>query len=268
MLALSKVEEEVLGAIITHYEKNESNFFRAKYEIFPQYVLNNLGQYLELLKSKSLIASYDQMLEIIEIYLTPDGIDYFVCKKKQIFPQNSIDLLHQLLDQENPVEYVQYLFKDVDYKTDNRLRAMMRDLRERGYINTAWANDMPYIIEFNEKAYTIDEEEKTVLTKGTYIVNNITNGNANINSIDNSVRNINESNNEMELFEKMFKVASDIAEEDRNDILMAIEDMKNDLGKPGLKEKYYKFIEVAANHMALFTPYIPAITELFMKIQF
>ena len=54
MLALSKVEEEVLGAIITHYEKNESNFFRAKYEIFPQYVLNNLGQYLELLKSKSI----------------------------------------------------------------------------------------------------------------------------------------------------------------------------------------------------------------------
>lgn len=97
---------------------------------------------------------------------------------------------------------------------------------------------------------------------GTYIINNITNGNANINSIDKSVRKTNITNNETEVFEKMFEIASNISEGNKNDVMIAIENMKNDYGKPGLKEKYYKFIEVAANHMTLFAPFIPALTEM------
>lgn len=267
MVVLSNAEEDVLKSILERHVKNKDNSVKITYGAFPQYVLSNITNYLEILKYKSLIASYDKTMEDIEIYLTPDGINYFINKKKQIFPKNSMDLLHQLLDQDNPVEYMQYLFEGLDNKLDNRLRAMMRDLREKGYIETSWADDLPYIIEFNEKAYKVDEENAMEMKNGTYIVNNITNGNANINSIDNSVRNVNITNNEMELFEKMLKVASDIAEEDRNDIIMAIKDMRNDFGKPSLKEKYYKFVEVAANHMALFAPFIPAITEMFMKIQ-
>lgn len=38
--------------------------------------------------------------------------------------------------------------------------------------------------------------------------------------------------------------------------------MKNDFDKPNLKERYYKFIEVGANHMALFAPFISALTEM------
>ncbi len=262
MVVLSKAEENVLWAILTHYVRNDKNFFRTKYDIFPEYTLNNLGQYLESLKSKFLIASYNQMLGIIEMYLTPDGINYFVNKKKQIFPKNSMDLLHQLLDKDNPVEYMLYLFEGLDNKLDNRLRAMMRDLRERGYIETSWADDLPYSIEFNEKAYTANEESRSEMQNGTYIINNITNGNANINSTDNSVRNINISYNDAKLFEEMLEVASSISEENKNDIIMAIEDMKNNYNKPSLKEKYYKFIEVAANHMALFAPFIPALTEM------
>lgn len=262
MAVLSKVEENVLWAILTHYVRNDKNFFRTKYDIFPEYTLNNLGQYLESLKSKSLIASYNQMLGIIEMYLTPDGIDYFENKKKQIFPKNSIDLLHQLLDKDNPVEYMRYLFKNLDHKSDSRLRAMMRELKEKGYIITSWADNVPYSIEFNEKAYTVNEESRSEMQNGTYIINNITNGNANINFTDNSVRNTNISYNDAELFEKMLEVASNITEENKNDVIMAIEDMKNNYSKPSLKEKYYKFIEVAANHMALFAPFIPALTEM------
>lgn len=265
MVLLSKVEEDVLQAILEHYIENDAYFLSTTYSIFPQYTSNNLFQYLDSLKSRSLIASYNKMTDILDVYLTPDGINYFNNKKKKIFPKNSMDLLHQLLDQDNPVEYMQHLFESLDFKSDSRLRAMMRDLREKGYIETSWADNVPYIIEFNEKAYTIDEECIAEMKNGTYIVNNITNGNANINSIDNSVRNVNMTNNEMELFEKMLKVASDIAENDKNDIIMAIEDMKKNYDKPSLKEKYFKFIEVAANHMALFTPFIPAITELLFK---
>lgn len=32
--------------------------------------------------------------------------------------------------------------------------------------------------------------------------------------------------------------------------------------KPSLKEKYYKFIKVAANHMVLFALFIPVLTEM------
>ena len=267
MTVLSKAEESVLRAILAHYVRNDKNFFRTKYDIFPEYILNNLGQYLESLKSRSLIASYNQMLEIIEMYLTPDGIDYFVNKKKQIFPTNSMELLHQLLDQDNPEGYMQYLFEDLDYKSDSRLRAMMRDLREKGYIVTLWADNVPEHIEFNEKAYTANEESRCEMQTGTYIVNNITNGNANINSTDNSVRNTNISYNDSEIFERMLDTASNLTEENKKEVIMAIEDMKNNYNKPRFKEKYYKFIEVAANHIAIFTPFIPALTEMLMTVQ-
>ena len=91
-----------------------------------------------------------------------------------------MDLLHQLLNQDNPVEYTRYLFEDLDFKSDSRLRAMMRNLKENDYIRTSWADDLPYSIEFNEKAYTIDEGSVNEMKNGTYIINNVTNGNANI----------------------------------------------------------------------------------------
>ena len=140
-------------------------------------------------------------------------------------------------------------------------------MKEKGYIVTLWADNVPEHIEFNEKAYTANEEGRREMQTGTYIINNITNGNANINSTDNSVRNTNISYNDENIFEKMLEVASNITEENKNDIIMAIEDMKNNYTQPSLKEKYYKFIEVAANHMALFVPFIPALTEMLTKIQ-
>lgn len=261
MIALSNVEEETLQIILDDFVVNDNNYVKVTYDIFPQYIANNIKQYLDLLKYKSLIANYYQMLSDIEIYLTLDGIKYFENKKKQLFSKNSMDLLHQLFDKDNSVEYMHYLFKDLDHKSDSRLRAMTRDLKGKGYIIASWLDNIPYSIEFNEKAYIIDEESEAEMKNGTYIINNI-NGNANINSTDNSVRNTNISYNDAELFEKMLEVVSNITGENKNDVILAIEDMKNNYKKPSLKEKYYKFIEVAANYMTLFAPFIPALTEL------
>lgn len=191
----------------------------------------------------------------------------FINKKKQAIPKNSMDLLQQLLEEDNPVEYMQSLFKEMDNKSDCRLRAMMRDLKEKGYIVTLWADDVLEHIEFNEKAYTANEESKSEMQNGTYIINNITNGNANINSTDNSVRNTNISYNDAEIFERMLDTASNLNEENKKEVIMAIEDMKNSYNKPSFKEKYYKFIEVAANHIAIFTPFIPVLTEMLMTVQ-
>lgn len=270
MIELLKVEEDVLEAILQKFIPNDDNFISVTYDIFPQYTLNNLEQYLSGLQYKSMIAGYRQYLSEVDINLTPEGIAYFRNKKKAIFPKNSKELLKQLLDKDNPVEYMGYLFEGLDVKTDSRLRAMMRDLKEEGYISTFWASDVPYIIEFNEKAYNFDENNTPTMGNGSSVIYNtynITNGNANVHSVDNSVRTINITNNGTELFDKMLDVASNIATDNKNDIISAIKDMQMDCGKPSLKEKYYKFIEVAANHMSLFAPFIPALTEMMKLIQ-
>lgn len=261
MKILSNAEEDVLKAILQHFVPNDENFVSITYDVLPAYTLNSIKEYLDELQYNSIIASYSQTLSDVDINLTPNGIAYFKNKKNSMFPKNSRELLKELLEQENPVDYMQYLFNDLDSKMDSRLRAMMRDLKEKDYIVT-WADNVPYYIEFNEKAYEFDAEESDVRENGTTIIYNITNGNANINSIDNSVRNVNISNNQKELFEKMLNIATTIIENDKDEVVTAIMDMEKSYNQPNLKEKYYKFIEVAANHMSLFAPFIPMLTEM------
>lgn len=262
MVTLSKVEEAVLESILQKFIPNDENYVRVTYDIFPSYMLNNIEQYLRGLKYKAIIASYSQTLSDCDINLTPDGIAYFKNKKKSIFPRNSKELLKQLLEHDNPVEYMQYLFKDLDSNSDARLRAMMKDLKESGYISTLWGSGVPYHIVFNEKAYSFNEDEPLSMGNGNTYIFNIKDGNANINSVDNSTRTVNNITNETELFDKMLGVASNIADDTKKELIDAIRDMQMNYGKPSLKEMYYKFIEIAANHMSLFAPFLPALTEM------
>lgn len=245
---------------INEYNKPSEVWMNDVQIFYENYLKDHaLGERIKSLLLHRGLGAYSNLVSCLESISNDKS---FINKEKQAIPKNSMDLLRQLLGEDNPVEYMRYLFKESDNKSDSRLRAMMRDLKEKDYIITSWADNVPYSIEFNEKAYTINEESRSEMQNGTYIINNITNGNANINSTDNSVRNTNISYNDAKLFEKMLEVASNITEENKNDIIIAIEDMKNNYNRPSLKEKYYKFIEVAANHMALFAPFIPALTEM------
>ena len=250
---------------INEYNKPSEVWMNDVQIFYENYLKDHaLGERIKSLLLHRGLGAYSNLVSCLESISNDKS---FINKEKQAIPKNSMDLLRQLLGEDNPVEYMRYLFKESDNKSDSRLRAMMRDLKEKDYIITSWADNVPYYIEFNERAYTVNEENRGEMQNGTYIINNITNGNANINSTDNSVRNTNISYNDVKLFEKMLEVASNITEENKNDIVMAIEDMKNNYNKPSLKEKYYKFIEVAANHMALFAPFIPVLTEMLMTVQ-
>lgn len=55
--------------------------------------------------------------------------------------------------------FIQHNSASSTKKTDSRLRAMMRDLKEKGYLTARWADDVPYIIEFNEKAYALQSKK-------------------------------------------------------------------------------------------------------------
>lgn len=77
--------------------------------------------------------------------------------QERLIPSSSMELLNIILMEDNPVKYMQELFAKADDKMDARLRAMMRDLKEKGYLTSRWADDVPYIIDFNESAYSLME---------------------------------------------------------------------------------------------------------------
>lgn len=70
--------------------------------------------------------------------------------------------------------------------------------------------------------------------------------------------------NQLEIFEKLLETASQIDQNGR--LISSINDMKNAAikqDKISLKEKYCNFMEVAANHMTLFAPFLPQLVGLF-----
>lgn len=82
-------------------------------------------------------------------------------------PSSSMELLNRLLVEDSPVKYMQELFESADYKMDSRLRAMMRDLKEKGYLTSEWADNIPYIIDFHESAYDLKVEGGIKIVKNT-----------------------------------------------------------------------------------------------------
>lgn len=75
--------------------------------------------------------------------------------EERLIPSSSMELLNILLMEDSPVKCMQELFVNADAKTNGRLRAMMRDLKEKGYLTSKRADNVPYIINFHESAYAL-----------------------------------------------------------------------------------------------------------------
>lgn len=84
----------------------------------------------------------------------------------------------------------------------------------------------------------------------------------NINSTDNSVT-YNMAENVTALMETLKTLAKEL--ENSSAIIDSIEEMKNSVGKKSFAEKYNSFIQNVANHMTIFAPFIPALTQLLIK---
>jgi hypothetical protein len=82
----------------------------------------------------------------------------------------------------------------------------------------------------------------------------------NIQSTDNSINMIKESD---ELFDKIIKVLNDINDQKvKDDAIIIVNDMRENIGKPVFKEKYQSFISTLANYITIIGPFIPALTAL------
>ena len=73
-------------------------------------------------------------------------------------PSNSKQILDEILASENPAAMLQKQFEGVSPKEDAELRGILRELRESGYIDIKWADNIPYVVVINNSARTYEEQ--------------------------------------------------------------------------------------------------------------
>jgi len=96
------------------------------------------------------------------------------------------------------------------------------------------------------------------------VIYNLTGPNArfNINSVDSSTNVVNQA--PPELFEALrVAIQSRIpAGQEQQDLLATAADLEQETGKPGFAQRYAQFMALAANHMEVLAPFIPALTQM------
>lgn len=70
----------------------------------------------------------------------------------------SKQLLDEMLAAENPSAMLSKHFDDISSKEDAELRGIIRELRELGYIDVKWADNVPYCVIINNSARTYSEQ--------------------------------------------------------------------------------------------------------------
>ena len=115
--------------------------------------------------------------------------------------------------------------------------------------------------------YQISVEKQSTYTKtsrGQVINNyNITNADkVNIHTNDNSTT-YQITANDLSIMETVRTLAKGLDNE--QEIILAVDEMRNNVGKKSFTDKYNAFIQSVANHMTIFAPFIPALSALLTK---
>jgi hypothetical protein len=102
------------------------------------------------------------------------------------------------------------------------------------------------------------------MARGGTVIYNLTGPNArfNINSIDSSTNVVSQA--PPELFETLrLAIQSGIpAGRAQQELLTTTADLEKEIGKPGFAQRYARFMALAANHMEVLAPFIPALTQM------
>lgn len=72
-------------------------------------------------------------------------------------PQNSKQLLDEIIAADNPADMLAKRFDGLTNSEDAELRSIIRELREEGFINVQWADNVPYFVTINNSARTYNE---------------------------------------------------------------------------------------------------------------
>ena len=69
-------------------------------------------------------------------------------------------LLSELIAADNPTRYLCERFAGLSSSDDDKLRRLIRELIEKGFINIPlWADNLPYHVSINSAAYDLNEEQ-------------------------------------------------------------------------------------------------------------
>lgn len=110
-----------------------------------------------------------------------------------------------------------------------------------------------------------ESKYKSTINSGssqTYNINNQS-GKINIHSVDQSVNYTLTANDE-----QLFIILKDLARSVDHDgqLEELVQQLRDNVGKKTYAEKYNKFIQSAANHMTVFAPFIPMLSEFLTKM--
>lgn len=73
-------------------------------------------------------------------------------------PNNSERLLNELVQADNPTELLCEKVNAVTGKDEEELMGIIRELKQEGYIDVKWADNLPYIVTLNNSARTYNEQ--------------------------------------------------------------------------------------------------------------
>lgn len=71
-------------------------------------------------------------------------------------PSNSKKLLDDIINVDNPTDMLSKSFDGLSAKEDEELRAIIRELREAGYISVNWADNKPFRVTVSNSARNYD----------------------------------------------------------------------------------------------------------------
>lgn len=140
---------------------NEINIFNERYLIdHPVYkCISDTYQ-----NHKSKFSAFDEMLGYLralaednELFETIDQGKDKASMGFSKLPSNSEQLLSELLRSTNPTDYLAGRFQNISNSEDDELRGIIRELKDEGYIDVQWANNLPYYVTLNNSARTYNE---------------------------------------------------------------------------------------------------------------
>jgi len=73
-------------------------------------------------------------------------------------PSNSEKILLELTHAENPTQVLKDRYEGISIQEEQELDGIVRELKESGYIDVKWADNMPWIVTLNNSARTYEEQ--------------------------------------------------------------------------------------------------------------
>ena len=100
-------------------------------------------------------------------------------------PSNSRKLLAEIVQAENPTQFLCDCFDKASQKEDDELRGILCELCTLGYVNIMWADDKPYMVTLSNAGRTYEEqlaeyEAQSLASRSVYYAGPVTNNSVHI----------------------------------------------------------------------------------------